>query len=85
MINNFKMEDEIVVAQVLKDSRNWWVIDIVSFLRGSMVQNLLILILTVAIEHYGCVQAHWLSVSKGVNCMVCELELNKTVKISPSA
>lgn len=84
MIESFKMEDEIVVAQVLKDSRNWRVIDIVSFLR-SMIQNLLILILTVAIEHYGCVQVHWLSVSKWVNCMVCELELNKTVKISPSA
>ena len=58
MIESFKMEDVIMVALVLKDSRNWRGIDIVSFLRGSMVQNLLVLILTVAIEHCGCVQAH---------------------------
>lgn len=80
MIKGFKMEDEIMVDQALKDSRNWWVAVIVNFLRGRMVQNLLILIVTVAMEHYGHVQAHWILIFQWVNCMVYELELNKTVK-----
>lgn len=57
-----------MVTWVLKVSRYWRGIDIVSFLRGSMVQNLLILILTVAIEHCG-----WCSSSLTFSLQMSEL------------
>lgn len=58
---------------VPKDARNWWVIATVSFLRGRVVQNILILILTVVVEHCGHIRAHGISIFKWVNCMVHEL------------